>query len=390
MRSFTRIPLAWLQLTRNKVRLLVALFGIAFASILIFMQLGFLGSLFESQTALHYRLKADLVLINAKVKTLSQTPATFPRQQLYRTLNFDEVESVNSLYLGRRPLTYNGVRASSLIVVLGINPNDPPLEIPNLDQSVSLLKTPGFVLFDANSDLKEYDTLLEDLEQEQPLEAEITDKRIWIGAPVDFAGASFSDNGNLITSTATYSQLMGLKSKDDLEIGLVNLKPGVDPQVALAKIRRQLPDDIKVMTLDDLIAMEEHFWSSVAPFGFVFTTGVFVSFLVGVIIVYQILYSDVSEHLSDYAVLKARGYKNRYFLKILFQESFLLAVMGYIPGLAVSLGLYGFTEAVTALPMTMSFSRATFVLVLAVLMCFVSGVISMRKLREADPAELFS
>ena len=117
--------------------------------------------------------------------------------------------------------------------------------------------------------------------------------------------------------------------------------------------------------------------------------GVCVSFSVGVIIVYQILYNEVSDHLSDYAVLKAAGFKHRYFLVVLMQEALLLAVAGYIPGVIMSLLLYDLTHKVTAIPMTMPIDRALLVLLLSTGMCFTSGVISMRKLEEADPAELF-
>ena len=84
MEFFSKIPLAWLQLTRHKLRLVVALCGIAFAAVLIFMQLAFLDSLFESQTALHRRLNADLVIIHANIRTLSKAPFTFPRQYFTR------------------------------------------------------------------------------------------------------------------------------------------------------------------------------------------------------------------------------------------------------------------------------------------------------------------
>ena len=117
--------------------------------------------------------------------------------------------------------------------------------------------------------------------------------------------------------------------------------------------------------------------------------GIPVGFLVGVVIVYQILDNEVSDHLPDYAVLKARGYKHRDFLGILFQEALLLAILGYIPGFAISLGLYDVTKDPTALPIHMTFQRASLVLLFTIMMCFMSVAISMRKLREADPAELF-
>ena len=388
VRLFSRIPLAWLQLTRNKVRLLVALMGITFAVVLIFIQLAFLDSLYESQTALHRSLKADLVLINPEMKTLA-SKRNFSRQHLYRALNFDQVASVNYLYHGQQTFKYKGSAGGKGIIIVGVNPEAPPFEIPNFDQLAPQLRTTGTVLFDQNSDLKEYGNIVEDLQSGKPITAEVGDRKVWIGGAVDFAGASFADDGNLIASSATFLQIIPHRNADDITIGLITLKPDVDKQKFLNGMAAQLPENVQVMTLQDFIDLEKHYWSTSAPIGFVFGMGVLVGFLVGVIIVYQILYNEVSDHLPDYAVLKARGYKHRYFLGILFQEALLLAILGYIPGFAISLGLYDVTKDATALPIHMTFQRASLVLLLTIMMCFMSGAIIMRKLREADPAELF-
>ncbi|MEH2206921.1 MAG: ABC transporter permease DevC [Nostoc sp.] len=388
MNSFGRIPLAWLQLTRYKLRLLVAIIGIAFAAILIFMQLAFLDSLYDSQTALHTRLKADLILINPQMKTLANT-RDFPRQHLYRTLNFSEVDSVNYVYHGQHSFKYGNVSGGKGIIILGINPDNSPFKIAKFDRVAHLLRTRGVILFDRNSDLKEYGNILNDLDSGKSVAAEIGNRQIWISGLVDFAGASFADDGNVITSSTTFNYLLPERSANNITIGLVNLKSGVDQKAIAKKISTQLPGNVQVMTRQEFIDYEKHYWATSAPIGFVFSTGVFVGFLVGVIIVYQILYGEVSDHLPDYAVLKARGYKHRYFLNVLFQEALILAVLGYIPGLIVSIGLYEIVKDATALPMYMTFPRALLVLLLTIIMCFTSGTITMNKLKDANPADLF-
>ncbi|MDZ7963829.1 MAG: ABC transporter permease DevC [Nostoc sp. DedSLP03] len=388
MNSFGRIPLAWLQLTRYKLRLLVAIIGIAFAAILIFMQLAFLDSLYDSQTALHTRLKADLILINPEMKTLANT-RDFPRQHLYRTLNFSEVDSVNYVYHGQNSFKYGNVSGGKGIIILGINPDNSPFKIAKFNQVAHLLRTRGVILFDRNSDLKEYGNILKDLDSGKSIAAEIGNRQIWISGLVDFAGASFADDGNVITSSTTFNYLLPERSANNITIGLVNLKSGVDQKAIAKKISTQLPGNVQVMTRQEFIDYEKHYWATSAPIGFVFSTGVFVGFLVGVIIVYQILYGEVSDHLPDYAVLKARGYKHRYFLNVLFQEALILAVLGYIPGLIVSIGLYEIVKDATALPMYMTFTRALLVLLLTIIMCFTSGTITMNKLKDANPADLF-
>ncbi|WP_427158601.1 ABC transporter permease DevC [Aliinostoc sp. HNIBRCY26] len=388
MNFLGRVPLAWLQLTRYKLRLVVAILGIAFAAILIFMQLAFLDSLYDSQTALHKLLKADLVLINTDMKTLANT-GDFSRQYLYRALNFREVESVNYVYHARDDFRYGSVRGGKGIIILGINPDNVPFEIKDFQTVAHLLKARGVVLFDRNSDAKEYGSIFQDLQPGKPIAAEIAGHQVWISGLVNFAGASFADDGNLITSSMTFNYLFPHRSSNNITLGLVTLKPGVNLQAIAQQIRAQLPRKVRLMTRQEFIEYEKHYWATSAPIGFVFTTGVFVGFLVGVIIVYQILYGEITDHLPDYAVLKARGYKHRFFLNILFQEALILAVLGYIPGLIMSLGLYAIVNSATSLPMNMTWPRASLVLLLTIIMCFTSGFVSMNKLRDSNPADLF-
>lgn len=388
MKIFAKIPVAWLQLSRNKVRLFIALMGISFAAVLMFMQLAFQDSLYVSQTALHKRLKGDLILINAKMKTLGRTEQ-FSRQYLYRTMNLAEVKSVNYLYQARRSLKYGDDVGGKGIIIVGINPEDSPIEFPDSKRLLPLLRSIGVTLFDRNSNRQEYDTIIKDLQAGGSVSAEVADKKVWIADTVDFAGASFSDDGNLIVSTATFLTLSQWNA-DLITVGLINLEPNVDIQTAIKHIKSQIPAKIKVITKQQFIDYEIKYWSTTAPIGFVFGVGVFVGFLVGVIIVYQVLFNEIADHLPDYALLKARGYKHRYFLNVLFQEALIIAVLGYIPGFTLSLGLYAVTKEMTSLPIYMTFNRAILVFGLTVVMCFVSGAITVQKLKEADPAELFS
>jgi len=388
MRPFSKISLAWLQLTHHKLRLLVALLGIAFAAILIFIQLAFLDSLYESQTAVHQRMKADLVLVDGRLRTLSRG-YSFSQQYLYRMLNFAEVESVNPVQYRRQSFKYGNTAGGKGIIVLGVNPDHCPFDIPNFDQVAHLLRTKNVVLFDRNSDMKEYEDLVNDFETGKTITVEVGNKRALIGGLIDFAGASFADDGNIIASDTTFFNLLPALSRNTIAVGLIKLKSGVDQTAALHRIARQLPKNVRLMTQKNFVKHEKNYWVSSAPIGFLFMVGVCVSFFVGVVIVCQILYTEITDHLPDYAVLKARGFKHRYFLSVLFQEALILAVLGYVPGFAISLGLYEFVHNATALPMHMTFSRAILVFLLTIMMCFTSGTISMNKLREADPAELF-
>jgi putative ABC transport system permease protein len=144
-----------------------------------------------------------------------------------------------------------------------------------------------------------------------------------------------------------------------------------------------------VMTLADFIEEEQQYWRTESPIGFIFTLGAGMAFVVGVVIVYQVLSTDVNAHLKEYATFKAMGYRQSYLLSVIFEESLILAVMGFIPGLILPMGLYSLAAAATALPIAMTVARATGVFSLTLLMCLLSGAIATRKLQSADPADMF-
>ena len=112
-------------------------------------------------------------------------------------------------------------------------------------------------------------------------------------------------------------------------------------------------------------------------------------FVVGAIIVYQILFADVSEHLNEYATLRAIGYRNGFVSGIVLQQAVILAVLGYIPGVAIAGWLYGKAAAATNLPLYITQDRAITVFVLTMSMCAISGLLAVRKVRRLDPAEVF-
>ncbi len=155
------------------------------------------------------------------------------------------------------------------------------------------------------------------------------------------------------------------------------------------RLRDYLPKDVLVMTKADFIARETAYWNSATPIGYIFAFGAIMGFVVGAIIVYQILFADVSEHLNEYATLRAMGYRNRFVSGIVLQEAAILAVLGYIPGVAAASWLSGIAASATRLPLHITADRALVVFVLTLVMCGISGLLALRKVRKLDPAEVF-
>jgi putative ABC transport system permease protein len=380
------IPLAWLQLSREKIRLLIALAGIGFAVILMFMQLGFQVALYDSTTRLHQNLQGDLVLISATSKSLGYM-TTFSWRRLYQALSFDGVESVSSIYVGfagwRNP--ENGTFRT--IYVYGFELGSSAFKFPEVAQNVDKLQLKENILFDRAS-RQEYGPIATEFEQGKPIVTELGGKRVNV-AGLFTLGPSFGADGNVIMSDLNFLRIFPNRKLGEINIGLIQLKPQADAQNILENIKASLPKDVKVLSHQGFIEFEKSYWKTSTAIGFIFTLGVGMGFIVGTVIVYQILYTDVSDHLSEYATLKAMGYKNSYLEFVVFQESIILAFLGFIPGFALSLSLYDLTKKATLLPLGMTIDRALLVLILTIWMCSISGFIAVRKLRKADPADIF-
>ena len=387
------IPLAWLQLAKQKVRFLVALAGIAFISVLMFMQIGFQDALYASATQVHKHLKGDLFLISSQYKSLTSTQS-FPRSRLYQILGFNGIESVEPLYVQfaklKNPL--NGRKYP--IYVLGFDPVKSIFRLPEIDQDFQLLKIPDQVFFDRAA-RPEFGPIAEYFQKNKPISMEIFSYLGTVGYKVKVSGLftlgpSFGVDGNLIVSSSTFFRIFPEHRPNQVDIGSINLQPHVNPKTILATLSANLPDDVTVMTRQEFIDFEKSYWTLRTPIGFVFNLMVTMGFVVGVIVVYQILYSNISSHFVQFATLKAMGFRNKYLLNVVFQQAIILAVLGYIPGFAISLGLYDIAKDATKLPIVMDINKGLLVFTSVIIMCLTSGFFSTNKLRKVDPAEIFN
>jgi putative ABC transport system permease protein len=384
--SGRRIPLAWLLLTRQPVRLAVALAGISFAGILMFMQLGFRDALFDASVTVHKMFNTDLVLMSPRTKS-SISMAGFPRRRLVQALADPAVQGISpvhwNLLLWRNPETL-GTRS---ILALGFEPGDPLFNDPALTAKASLLTQKGRVLFDERS-RDEFGPVASWFRQGRTVESEISGKRLRV-AELFAVGPSFGADGNLLTSSETFLSLLPNTPPGSIELGLIRLRPGADPEAVAKRLRHNLPKDVIVYTRNGFIEMEKDYWRSSTAIGFIFTLGAGMGFVVGCVIVYQILYSDVSDHLPEYATLMAMGYKLTSLLGVVAREGFLLAVLGYLPAYGAGVLLYGVIKGATKLPVQMDPDRAVVVFTMILVMCMGSAALAMRRLGDADPAEIF-
>lgn len=381
-----RIPLAWLQLSHEKLRLAAALAGIAFAVILMMLQLGFAAALIDSAVLVYGQLNADLFLVSPNFEYILQAK-TFPRHRLYQSLSVEGVDAASPLYVGLATWKHPVDLKESSLLVVGFDPGSKAFSPPGVEQNLQQIQSPDVVLFDSASHPK-FGSVSELLDNTSQVVTEINHRRVRIGG-VFRLGIGFAAIGNVVTSELNFLRLFPSYSQDRINLGLIRLKPGTDAEHVRQQLGSMMPDDVLVMGRDEFMNTEKAFWNAVSPIGFIFGMGVFMGFIVGSIIVYQILYTDVSDHLSEYATLKAIGYRDSFLLAIVLEESLLLSVLGYIPGLAISQGLYILTAQATGLPISLTWQRAAAVFVFTIIMCSASGALAMRRIRSADPAEIF-
>lgn len=383
---FRRTQLAWHVLRKEKARLLVALVGISFANMLIFMQLGFKEALFYSCGRVHRSFKGDLALVNPDFETLI-APQSFHRELLYRCLAASQVADVHSVKVGLLPWRNPDTGRGRSIQIVAFDPSFPMLKDKEVEAQAYRLTSLGNVIFDRLS-RPEFGPIEKQFLSHPPVVTEVNRKHVEV-AGLFSMGASFASDGCILTSEATFARLFPDRQASDIDFGFVFLKPGVKAEDIIPSLQRLVGPAARVVTRAQLEKLEENYWANSTGIGFIFAMGAAMGFMVGVVIVYQILHGDVTDHLPQYATLKAMGYGNGFLLMTLAQESLLLAFLGYGPGLLLALFLYDQASAATALPIFMTQERAVGALLGTIAMCTLSGAIAARKLVSADPAEIF-
>lgn len=394
-------PLGWAQISHQKVRLMVALTGVAFSNILIFTQLGLRALLFDGITLVPEHLQGDLFLVSAYAPTIDF--GGFPKIFLYQADAVEGVASAYPLYIS----SANWVNPQDLtqgesdddssepptvdlfpntVKILAFNPVQPVLNLPEVNQQLEQLSAPDSALYDRLSQDK-LGPVADLFNQQGQVMSLMNNRRIYVVGLFEL-GSTIYDNGHIVMSDWNYGRRNGTDSLNKVSIGSLTLEPGADLETVKASLRDRLSKDVNIMTHAELIAAEQAFYASF-PNGKILNFGAAMGFVVGVVIVYQVLYTDVSDHLPEYATLKAMGYSDTALLIVVLQEAIILAILGFVPGFFASYGIYGVLTAVTKIPLTMRAGVALQVFVLTLVMCVISGAIAMNKLRSADPADVF-
>lgn len=380
-----RVPLAWRNLKHQLTRTIVAVAGVAFALLLIFMQLGFYGGVERTATQLYDVLDFDLVMVSSQYVDLNQT-RSFSQERLVQAMNVPGVASAVpfGVYAQRWKNMETGKRRS--IMVVGFDPADQVFRAENFEipsqirEGQPKLVDPATVMIDTRS-RAEFGS------KEPGTPAELGSLPVTVVGNFTL-GTGFSADGLVLVNSQTYRRAIGLDLKAQPNFGLLKLAEGYDPQQVADELNERLPADVKVVPRAPFLAAEQRHWVWDTSVGIIFTIGVVVAIIVGVVFVYQVMASDISNHLSEYATLKAIGYKNNYLTQVVLQQALILGVLGYIPGFLTALGLYSLARP-AGIPAYMTLPLATAVLAMGLAMVSVSGLMAVRKAKAANPADLF-
>jgi putative ABC transport system permease protein len=388
---FKRVPLAWLNLTHDRKKFVTSLGGVAFAVMLMFLFSGFMNALYDSQVQLIEKLNGEVIMVN-RLKTNMFVPRSFARRRLYQTRSFDGVEDAYPLYISdvtwKNPLT----KKSLPVRTLAFNPGDPVLNMPGIATHLSALQKQNTAIIDTKARAEIGPTTA-------GVVSELAERTLQIVGTFELGTDFASGNGNLIMSDVNFLRYFANRGPEEdqrsfatVDVGVIKLSPGANVAKVIEALNQALPEDVLVIAKDGpegFINRERTYWQESTTIGFIFTLLTIMSFFVGIILVYQILYTDVADHWAEYATLKAMGYTNTFLLGIVLQEAFILSVAGFIPGFAISQLLYTGAAGVTGLFFQMTPERVFNLFLATFFMCMVSGAIAVRKVQATDPAEVF-
>ena len=268
-----------------------------------------------------------------------------------------------------------------LVRAFGFNPDEPVFLFPDVNTNREKLKEANTVLVDRRARrFLGMDTAA--------TETEINGVKVKIVG--GFAlGPDFVSDGTVINERQHLLRACFTVPPPGPDVGVIKVHPGEDPMVVQQALRKALPATIAVFTKPELIEFERKFQAAVSSAGPIFAMGTIVGFVVGMLISYQITYTDLADQLPQYATLKAIGYRTGYLLRVVLEQAAFNALAGWIPALLVSILLYRIIGQAALLPLHMTAKIIFVSLGLTLGMCLISAAIAVGRVIKADPAEVF-
>jgi len=381
------VPLAWRNLVANKRRLLRSSAGIAFAALLMMVELGFEQGFFDASLSAVQALDGDLFVLSA-YKYRFGTRDPIAHAELDTVRGVAGVASAAPLYASWQDFFWTSPLDSKpyLVRVFGFDPDEPPVfSLSGIKDGQALLKTGDTVLVDSHA---------------RAFLGMDTDKKSTdlSGQPVQIVGTfslgpDFMSDGTVAMSDRLFAKLLpgnrAPVAELPIETIVVKLRPDATLSTVQRALRKALPNTSSVMTKAQIVDLEEQFQAKLSSAGPIFWLGAMVGFVVGMLISYQVIYTDLSDQLPQYATLKAIGYKTSYLVRSVLVQAGLSGLAGYVPAWLLCIGAYRIVGAIALLPLHMTLRLTILTLGLTLGMCLLAAALAVRRVISADPAEIF-
>jgi len=382
---FGRLPIGWLQLTHSRTRFAAALSGVAFANVLVFVQLGIMGSMATATLKPYEFFQADIMISASDANSMTEG-GNVARQWLFQSLADPEVTGGTGLYVAN--VSWARPTKTLSLTTYGIDPTLPAFLSPAMARKTGTLQLQNAGILDMFSrGLPREEAAA--IRPQTPTSFEVSGTTLTLYDTFQ-GGGGFGGDGFMMVSDQTFLTLFPARRSAAPDHILLQLAPGADPDAVAARLRDLISDKtLRIRSYTAAAAEDLSYQQTRRPTGIIFGFGVIIGILVGIVIVYQVLSTDVADHLSEYATFKAMGYPQRFFLGIVFEEALILAILGFIPGFLVASGLLAGMKKATTLQLAMTVEMAGMVFVGTLIACTISGAIATRRLAAADPADLF-
>jgi putative ABC transport system permease protein len=427
------INLAQANLLHNRAKTLLSMAGIGTAVMLMFIQLGFRGAVENTANLMFGRMEFDCIVRSPDYLHFVDS-RDIPRTVTDEIAGLEPVASVKPFHVSlgnwRHP---KGMHLRG-IMIMGLDPNQSPFRDRDgsLQAQLNQLTAPESVLIDQQSH-QEFGPAngTQFSEADIGVSTDISGRKATI-VGLFRMGAGLTANAAVMTSESGFQRFVPRDVQSRVSFGLIRLKPGYSAEAFAKELRerfqvtsdqvsdqaqkregdieneesmfgpwlspvdeskaagaRRTISSVDVLTRRDVFERERQRWIAETPIGFIFTLGVLISFVVGAAIVYMVLATDVANRIGEYATLKAMGYSNRYLSWVVLRQALYLSFASFVPAVLFSWLFYEVTENLANIPIFMTFARIVFVFALSVIMSLISGSLAVRKLWQAQPAELF-
>ena len=382
---FRRLPIGWLQLTHSRGRFAAALAGVAFANVLVFVQLGIMNSMATATLKPYGFFHADIMISASDANSMTEG-GNVARQWLFQALADPDVINGTGLYVGN--INWARPTKTLTLTTYGIDPTLPGILSPEMARKAGTLQLHNAGILDMYTRGLPRDEAAA-IRPQTPATFEVSGNTLTLYDTFQ-GGGGFGGDGYMMVSDQTFINLFPTRSSAAPDHILLQLARGADPDVVSARLRTLISDKtLRIRSYAQAAADDLSYQQTKRPTGIIFGFGVIIGVLVGIVIVYQVLSTDVADHLSEYATFKAMGYPQRFFLGIVFEEALILAILGFVPGFIVASGLLAGMKKATSLPLAMTAEMAVMVFIGTLIACSVSGAVATRRLASADPADLF-